>query len=77
MTGPVITEARKDDISTVYAYYANPTEKYPNGQLIRARSWTEFNHDYKRDQEREFIKELHEKNPGVYSYYHIAYDNCN
>lgn len=72
-----ITEDKRSDISTVIAYYANPTEKWPNGQFKVCETWSCFWGQYSLNQEREFIKELEDKNPGVYSHFHISWSRCN
>lgn len=72
-----ITEAAKSDISTVYAYFAEPTVYYPNGQLKMCDHWSVFNREYKWGKEREFIAAIDAANAGKYSHYHIAWDNCN
>lgn len=72
-----ITEDKPNDISTVYAYFATPTETYPNGCIKRCDSWSVFNHEYKWGKEQEFVAAIEAANPGKYSHYHIAWDNCN
>jgi hypothetical protein len=81
MTDLKITEAKKDDISTVFAYLVTPEErgmgKYGPLQPKMCDYWSEFNGHYPRGKEREFIAEVDANNPNKYSHYHIAYDNCN
>lgn len=76
-----ITEATKDDISTIYAYLTVPEDRGMGtyGPLPRKMCdvWTEFNNHYPRNGERKFIAEIDRMNPGKYIAYHIGYDNCN
>ena len=73
----IITEAHRDSISTVYAYFANPADRYPNGYLKLCDWWSCFTGDYTRGKEREFIATIEEKSPGLYSSYHIGWSDCN
>jgi hypothetical protein len=72
-----ITEGVCSDISTVIAYFANPTEYWPNGQLKMCDTWSCFNNEYKLHNEREFIHIVDAANPGKYSSYHISWSDCN
>lgn len=72
-----ISEDKPNDISTVYAYFTTPTEKYPSGHMKICNNWSVFNNDYKWGKEREFIAALDVANPGKYSHYHIAWCDCN
>ena len=72
-----ITEGNRSDISTVYAYYTVPTERYGNGSLIMCDAWSVFNGYYELGKEREFIAEIEVKNPGKYSSFHIAWVDSN
>lgn len=78
-----ITVSVKSDISTVYAYFTQeyldsmPERGYgPYGKIEKRRcdSWSCFNGDYKRGQEREFIETVASEK---YSSYHISWVNCN
>lgn len=75
----IITEAHRDSISTVYAYFVNPVAQqgFPNGRLILCDWWSCFNGDYTRGKEREFIAKIEAKNPGLYASYHIGWSDCN
>ncbi len=57
-----------NDISTVYAY--------PVGGGNPA-FWSCFSNHYECRKEREFIEMIEAENPGKYSSYLIAWDNCN
>ena len=72
-----ISESTRSDISTVYAYFTNPTEKHGNGSLKMCDHWSIFSHDYPNDGERDFIAKLDSENPGKYSSYHIGWSDCN
>ena len=71
-----ITESKRSDISTVYAYLTVP-EEYPAGYPKLCDSFSCFNDTYERDAEREFIKQLDAEHPGRYSHYHIGWVDCN
>jgi hypothetical protein len=77
MSNIKITESRPSDISTVIAYFVNPTERYPNGEWIKCDTWSCYDGDYKLGQEREFIAGIESVSPGVYSHYHIGWCDCN
>jgi hypothetical protein len=77
-----ITEGKKDDISTVYAYLVTPEERGigPHGDKLQPKMcdyWSEFGGAYESGAERKFIAQVDAENRGKYSHYHITYDNCN
>lgn len=71
-----ITEDRKLDISTVFAYL-NVWEKIPGEVDRQFHCFTNFSKDYGWGKERDFIEELEAKRPGTYSHYHISWFHCN
>jgi hypothetical protein len=74
---PKITETPRSDISTVYGYLTEPTERTGNGQLKMSDYWSCFGNDYPLGYERSFIAEVERNNPGRYSSYHISWTDCN
>lgn len=73
----IITEAHRNSISTVCAYFITPTVNSPNGQVCIGDWWSCFNGDYTVGKEREFIAEIEAKNPGLYTSYHIGWSDSN
>jgi hypothetical protein len=76
MSELLITEEKRSDISTVYAYLV-VTEVTEFGQDKHSDRFSCFNGDYQVTKEREFIAELNAKNPGRYHSYCIMWDSCN
>lgn len=70
------SRTRYNDISTVYAYFAEPmcvTECYYRIN----ESFSCFTGDYRVGQEREFIESLDRANPGKYAEYRIGWSDSN
>lgn len=67
---------RYNDISTVYAWLVEPV---PVNDIYTKKTdvFSCFSDHYRVGQERDFIKDLDEKNPGKYTRYVIAWSDSN
>lgn len=72
-----VTEDPRSDISSVYAFLITKPAPNAHGFVKQCDTWSVFNREYEWGKEREFIAALDAANPGKYSRYHIAWDNCN
>ena len=72
------SETRYNVISTVYAHLVEPVvnERFA-GYTKKVEHFSSFSNHYKSQNEREFIAELIEKNPGKYNKFTIVWNDSN
>ena len=70
-----ITESKRDsgDMSTVFAFFRVPIQKFSNSRIKWCDSWSSFDLNYDRGAEYAFIEKINAANSGKYSHYHIGW----